>query len=470
LFLLISVLLVFASLASAQTPASSSPTDSAKPTPVAATPAASGQVSAPSTPTSPLTIHVGDADLTVGGFMDATAVTRSTDTTNGLGTSFGTIPFVTPSSSAANLSETRLSTQNSRVSLMATSKAGGASIKGYIEADFLGNAPTNLLVTSNANTLRMRLYWVQAMTGKFEFTAGQSWSFLTPGRNGLSPTPGDIFFSQDIDTNYQMGLVWGRTTQFRFVVHPSSQVSAGVSIENPEQYVGTAVTLPAAFASAELDNGSTTAANRYPDIIGKVAFDPKTGDTHQHIEFAALVRGFKTYDTTLFMTHTATGTGESVNANLELVKGVHVIANSFFSKGGGRYIANTNTPDFIVNSDSSLTLVKSRSFMGGAEIQAAPKTLLYGYYSEAKADQALTIDTNAKSIGFGVTGSTAANNLIQETTGGITQVFFKDSKIGAMQLMAQFSYVKRTPFSVPTGTPATAMAKMFFINIRYVLP
>ena len=31
----------------------------------------------------------------------------------------------------------------------------------------------------------------------FEFLAGQSWSLMTPNRNGLSPAPGDLFYSQD---------------------------------------------------------------------------------------------------------------------------------------------------------------------------------------------------------------------------------------------------------------------------------
>jgi hypothetical protein len=476
-FLLMPVVLAFASVASAQTPVSTSSTDGATPAatatpPPAPTPAPVGQTSSTSTPTSPLAIHVGDADLLIGGFMDATSVTRSTTTGNGLGTSFGSIPFLTQSSSTANLPETRLSTQNSRLTLMGTSKAGSFAIKGYMEVDFLGNAPTNLVVTSNANTLRMRLYWVQATNSKFEFLAGQSWSMMTPGRNGISPAPGDIFFSQDVDTNYQSGLVWGRTTSYRLVAHPSKEVSAGVSFENPEQYVGSAVTLPAKFASAEVDNGSNSAAsNRYPDIIGKIAFDPTTGKTHQHIEFSGLFRGFKTYDTTAFTTHTATGKGGSLNVNLEPVKNLHLVFNSFFSKGGGRYIANTNIPDFIVNADSSMTLVTSHSLMGGVEVQATPKTLIYGYYSDVKANQAIAFDLNGTTpIGFGITGATSANNEVQESTGGLTQTFFKDAKIGGMQLMAQFSYVKRTPFSVPTGTPATANSKMFFLNIRYILP
>jgi hypothetical protein len=402
--------------------------------------------------------------------MDATAVMRSTDTGNGLGTSFGSIPF--SNAPTGNLSETRFSTQNSRISLTATSKAGSAAIKGYLEADFLGNAATSLLVTSNSNTLRMRLYWVQAMMGGFEFMAGQSWSMLTPGRNGISPVPGDIFFSQDVDTNYQMGLTWGRTTQFRFIAHPSKMIAAGVSFENPEQYIGGVVTLPAAFNAALVDNGANTSTpNLIPDIIGKVAFDPQTGSTHQHIEFAGLFRQYKTFDAPTNTKPTATGEGGSVNVNLEAVKGLHFIFNGFFSKGGGRYIANTSIPDFIIGANSTMSLVTSKSLMGGAEIQAAPKTLIYGYYSQAIANQATTIDPgNGKSVGYGVTGQAGANNKIQESTAGLTQVFFRDPKIGAMQMMVQFSYLKRTPFSVPAGTPATAIGKMLFVNIRYVLP
>jgi hypothetical protein len=236
--------------------------------------------------------------------------------------------------------------------------------------------------------------------------------------------------------------------------------------------VGSAVTLPAKFASAEVDNGSNSATpNRYPDVIGKIAFDPMTCKTHQHFEFSGVFRGFKTYDTNTFMTHTATGKGGSINVNLEPVKNLHFVFNSFFSTGGGRYIANENIPDFIVNADSSMTLVKARSLSGGLEVQATPKTLIYGYYSAVHADQAVGLDLNGTTpIGFGIANATAANNDVTESTGGLTQTFFKDAKIGGMQLMAQFSYVQRTPFSVPTGTPATANSKMFFLNIRYILP
>jgi hypothetical protein len=422
----------------------------------------------PPAPTSPLSIHIGDADLTIGGFMDATVITRSTNTGTGIGTSFGTIPF--GNTPQGNLEETRFSAQNSRVTLQATSKVAHANLKGYLEADFLGNAPANLNVTSNSNTLRMRLYWAQFTAGRFEFLAGQSWSMLTPGRNGISPMPGDLFYSQDIDTNYQMGLTWGRTPGFRFIAHASDIVSAGVAIENPQQYVGSAVALPAAFPAAEVDaTGNAATPNPYPDIIGKVAIDPKAGGLHQHVEAAVVIRGYKTFNPTTNATASSTGTGFSANAVIAPVRNLRVVATSFFSNGGGRYIANTNLPDFVVNGDQSVSLVKSRSFIVGPEV-TVKNTLVYGYYSWSQADANVTADLNGRLIGFGVPGSNAANHKLTEPTVGITQTFFRDPKIGGMQLMLQFARVERTPFSVPTGTPSKARTNMLYVNVRYVLP
>jgi hypothetical protein len=449
----------------------------------------------PATPDSPLAVHVGSADFLIGGFMDMTSITRSTNTGNGIGTSFGTIPF--SNAAAGNLSETKFSAQNSRISLQVTSKWGPASIKGYLETDFLGNAPNGLNVTSNSNTLRMRLYWVQFISGKFEFLAGQSWSMMVPGRDQISPMPGDLFYSQDVDTNYQMGLTWGRTPGFRFITHATDNITAGLGLENPEQYIGSAVTLPSTFPATEVDAGSVTTnvPNPYPDIIGKVAFDfPSSGfvsppppgtpvvvnqsprpssNLHQHIEAAVLIRGFKTFNQATDTSYSSTAIGGSVSAVLQPVKAVRVIATTFFSNGGGRYIANTNIPDFIVNPDASLNLVHSRSFIAGTEIQAAPKSLVYGYYSQAHADAQTTPDTTAKGqplIGFGVPGSAASNNKILEGTFGLTQTFFRDPKVGGIQLMFQYSYLKRTPFSVPAGAPTDAHLNMVYINVRYLLP
>jgi hypothetical protein len=444
--------------------------------------AARAQTPAPPAPTSPLAIHVGDADLLLGGFLDLTSITRSTATGNGIGTNFSNFPFTTTPAGAVNptgnLSETRFSAQNSRLSLQATSKAGSLGLKGYIEADFLGNTAQNLNITSNSNALRMRLFWVQATKGKFEFLGGQSWTLFTPNRNGLSPLPGDLYYSQDVDTNYQMGLTWGRTPQFRFVMHASDTITAGVSIENPEQYTGSAVVLPAAFPAGEVNTGSGSSVvgsssptpNVVPDVIGKIAFDPKIGSTHQHIEAAVVFSTFRTLNPTTDTTYKKEGYGASLNAVIEPVKNFKLVATNVFSQGAGRYIANTNIPDFIVNSDFSMSTVKSWSGIYGPEIQAGSKSLFYGYYSIAQADQTLTADTSGATIGYGVNGSQTPNHRIEEATIGLTQTFFRDPKIGGMQLMLQFSRLQRNPFSVPPGTPANARLNMFYVNVRYLLP
>jgi hypothetical protein len=453
------------------TPAAPTPAtpDPATPAPPAPAPPQQVTNTPTATPSSPLALHIGDSDIAIGGFMDATAVIRSINTGTGLGSSFGTIPF--SNTPQGQLTEARLSAQNSRITLAATSKYKDIALKGYIEADFLGQGPTNQFVTSNSNTLRMRLYWVQTMMNKFEFLAGQSWSLITPGRNGISPNPGDIFYSQDVDTNYQMGLTWGRVNGFRFVYHPNKAVAVAAAFENPQQYVGSATTLPAAFPGAIVDNGSNTATpNLYPDIILKGSWDPVTKKTKQHFDVAEVIRGFKTTDAAGQNADTATGTGTALTANLEVIKNLHFIATGFFSKGGGRYIANTNIPDFIVNSDSSISLVKSHSYIVGVEDQMMAKTLLYFYYSQAHADSNTTTDIGGKAIGYGVAGQAAANKDISEFSVGVTQVFFRDAKIGGLQTMIQYSYLKRTPYSVAAAAPTEAKANMVFLNFRYILP
>ncbi len=85
------------------------------------------------------------------------------------------------------------------------------------------------------------MYWVDVAKGKWEILGGQTWSLITPGRTGISPLPGNIFYSQDTDVNYQAGLVWGRIPEFRFVYHPSNKAAIAFALDNQEQYWGGSV-------------------------------------------------------------------------------------------------------------------------------------------------------------------------------------------------------------------------------------
>src|SRR5208337_3972160 len=107
------------------------------PTTIAANSNAAGD-----TETSPLQLHIGSATLMPVGFMDFTSVFRSKTAGGNIGTSFGSIPYATVTSGTtpyqANLTELRLSMQNSRIGFRADADVAGFHVLGYMEADFLG--------------------------------------------------------------------------------------------------------------------------------------------------------------------------------------------------------------------------------------------------------------------------------------------------------------------------------------------
>ena len=434
----------------------------------AAAPVAPEKPAEAKTKSSPLSFRIGDSEFTPGGFMDMTSVVRTTNVGSGIGTSFGGIPF--SNTAAGKNSENRFSAQNSRLTLKITSKVFNTDVTGYLESDFLGNAPANLNVSSNANTLRMRVYWVDLMKGKWEVLGGQSWSMLTPGRTGISPNPSDLL-TPDIDTNYQAGLVWTRAPQFRVVYHATKDLALGFALENPQQYIGTAVTVPS-FVGAQLDaNATTSTPNLHPDIQAKIAYDARSGKRQVfHIEASGVFRTFRITRPDLTKS-TIYGGGGSINAIVEPVKNFRLFATTFYSSGGGRYIFGL-APDVVVRANGDLSPVHSGSGIGGIELQPTPKLLLYGYFSAVYIGKNWGVPASGTALlGYGFPGSASSNNrVIDEWTGGFTYTFWKDAKYGALQLMNQYSYLTRTPWATPATGPANAHTNMIFTNLRYQLP
>ena len=184
-----------------------------------------------------------------------------------------------------------------------------------------------------------------------------------------------------------------------------------------------------------------------------------------------LVRGFSTYSPASDRTFSATGTGFSVSGVFEPVKDVRLIGTTLVSDGGGRYMIGhaSQAPDFMVNPDASITTIGATSGMFGVEAQVKPPTMLFGYYGTVRIDREVASDAG-RDIGYGIPGAMAANRAIDETTVGVNHAFFREPRYGSMQLIVQYSYVKRTPWSVPDGTSASAHAHMFYVTARYVLP
>ncbi len=418
----------------------------------------------------PLFFRIGNAEFTPGGFLDFTSVYRSTNVGSGIGTSFGSIPL--NSTPSGQLGETRFSAQNSRITLKVTARPGKESVTGYVESDFLGALPPNGNVTSNSNSLRMRLYWVDVQRGKWEVLGGQSWSLLTPNRVGVSPVPSDIFYSQDMDTNYQVGLTWSRDPQLRLIYHANSNWTAGVSIENPQQFTGSAVVFPSSFytATGQFDTGSNPATpNQRPDIIGKLAFDGRAGGRSAHIELAGLSRGFHTISPG-GTKYTRNGYGSSLNGNFELWKNLHLIFTSFLSQGGGRYIFGLG-PDVIVRPDGSLSPVRAGSAIVGFEHQVTPSSMWYAYYGGAYFWRNFGVQPSGQYVGFGFPGSSlGANRAVQEGTIGLIRTFWKNPNYGALQLITQYSYLTRNPWSLPAGANENPRTHMAYVDLRYVLP
>jgi hypothetical protein len=440
---------------------------------------------------SPLSISLGNTTLTPLGFLDMTYFTRTTNVGSGIGTNFAGIPFNT--SAGYHLDETNFSAQNSRIGFRVDSDFMGAKVLGYLEADFLfNNDATSFQITSNSAGLRLRNYFVDVQKNGFEVLGGQDWSFLTPNRKGLSPVPSDIFYTQNMDTNYQVGLIWTRQPQFRFIMHPTDNFAFGLSLENPQQYIGggagaTIVTLPANLTSlsSQFQSGNSTTGipNLFPDIIVKGAYDAHPGDRTLHVEAAALITGFKDYVTmgtkapAVAGSHTAVGYGGEFNTNLELFKGFRLVENAYASVGGGRYIFGM-APDLIVRPDGSIAPAHSYSTLDGIEAQVAKNTLLTAYYGGAYVAREVAFDPTATGstlqtpvyAGWGYQGSTGFNRYIQEATFGWVQTLWKNSNYGALALINQYSYLWREPWSAPNGAPKQTHSNMVYIDLRYTLP
>lgn len=460
--------------ASAAGPADSSAT-APDPAPAPAPAPAPPQDNAPK---APLQIQLGNITIQPIGFMDATAVWRSVDAGSGIGSSFGSIPFNTATTS--KLDEFRFSIQNSRLGFRVDGNWKGWRFIGYNEFDFLGQSGSTALgVTNGAFVPRIRLYWIDARKDKFEFLAGQSWSLLTPNRVGLSALPSDLFYSQVMDVNYVIGLTWTRQTGVRFLYHPNAKVALGLSLENPDQYMGGSggggqIVLPSALSAiggAQLDN--TTAAvlstpNVAPDIIAKVAFD---STSRVHFEVAGIDRTFKVVNPTSLVGFTKEGVGGSVNGNFAVAKNFRLITNNFWSDGGGRYLFG-NAPDVIVRSNGSLSPIHSGGFVEGFESQVSPKLMVWGYYGNVYVGRDVALDANGTSlIGWGYHGSAnSQDRSIQEFTAGFTQTAWKDPRYGALSFIYQYEYLTRDPWYVATGAPKNAHDNTLYFDVRYTLP
>jgi hypothetical protein len=431
----------------------------------------------PDTNAVPPYIRLGSVCITPIGFMDATFVWRDKNAASGIGSNFGSVPY--NNTVNGKLSEARFSPQNSRIGFRVDGNWKGVHFIGYNEFDFLGTSGSNALtVTNGAFVPRLRLYWVDARKGPFEFLAGQSWSMLTPNRRGISPLPGDLFYSQVMDVNYMAGLTWTRQPGFRVLLHAGNTFTWGFSVENPDQYIGgsgggSTVVLPSAYTAlsgTQLDAGSVVngVPQLTPDFITKIAWDPTA---RFHAEAAGVLSTFKIVNPNNLTTatySTTEGAGVQVGLNGEIFKGFRLITTNFWGDGEGRYLFG-QAPDVAVNVNGNLSALHAGGTVDGFEARAG-KFLIFGYYGGIYIGKDVLIDANGKPVGYGYTGSSnSQNKAIQEITGGFNETVWANPRYGAINLIGQYEYLTRNPWYIGTGPDATHDNTIYF-DVRYTLP
>jgi hypothetical protein len=448
----------------------------------------------------PLSIKIGGAEFTPGGFIDLTGIFRSTNAgTSSLGTSFPTLPFKN-TLPQGQLSEFRFTGQGTRLSMKVDANPSKTTaVTGYFESDFNGYEPPNSDISTQGSSFRIRLAWAQIRHDKWELLTGQSWTLLTPTRVGLSPAPENVFTGLRLDTSYLAGLVFDRQPGIRFTYHLTDRWQFAVAAENPECFVPSSVVFPTDgatnFFSSQCDNGSsstsaasaatnTSSPNLHPDIIAKTAFDWYVGDGKLfHIDAGGIARSFKAYSNlvTPAATNTITGGGGQFDLNFEVLKGFHLIGNSFYGDGVGRYIGGLG-PDIVIRPNGTLSAVHGGSGVAGFEWQATPNFLVDSYYSGAYFWRNFDITTKALGTpcgpggtdfctGFGFVGSANTNNKsYQEATVGFIPTIWSSPNYGKLQVITQFSYVVRAPWYVPVDSPKNAHAFISYVNLRYIIP
>ena len=216
------------------------------PLPGEATPAQalSLQADEAKSPKEPMAFRYKGLTLTPGGFLEGTMLVRARNENADIANSYSAIPL--DGSSNARLTEFRGTSRNSMFSLLAQGTEGSTKLKGYVEADFLGAAPTANYVESNSWTPRLRQLWVQLdRPSGWTLTIGQTWSLLTTNEQGIA-TLSELRPATE-DGAYVVGFTWTRQRAFRVTKNFNNKLWAAFAVESPETTYSAAFVPPTSW-------------------------------------------------------------------------------------------------------------------------------------------------------------------------------------------------------------------------------
>jgi len=438
--------------------------------------------------------HFKGLTLTPGGFLEGTMLVRTRNENADIANNYSAIPL--NGSSNAELSEFRGTARNSEFSLLFQATTGSTKLKGYVETDFLGAAPTANYVESNSWTPRLRQLWVEVdRPSGWTITAGQTWSLLTTNEKGIA-TLSELRPSTE-DGQYVVGFTWTRQRAFRASKNVNNKIWTAFAVEEPETTYSAAFVPPNIMGLNTSQNASTGvnllpflanysngfSTNLAPDLLAKVAFEPGWG----HFEIKTVGRFFRdrlaSTATTTGHTNTTEGYGVGFGALMPFVnKKLEVPLEGLLGQGIGRY-GSSGLPDATLSpTTGELRPLREARIMGGLVYHRSNRLDLYTYGGDEYVGRYGFISPTGTAAGYGsplvsYTGCTneialntcsGPNRNIYEATVGYWYRLFR-SESGRIEQGNQVVYIHRDLWSgigrTPQGSDIVA-----FTSLRFYLP
>ncbi|HUZ13718.1 MAG TPA: hypothetical protein VMU93_12815 [Caulobacteraceae bacterium] len=444
--------------------------------------------------------------VTLGGFSAFETIYRSRNDVADIGSNYSKIPYL--DQATAHEDETRFSARQSRLSLLVQGDIDPTTHAAfYGEFDFLGAGQTANSNESNSYQPRIRQVYgtVDWDDLGLHVLAGQTWSLATMNGHGITPRAEDI--PPTIEAQYVPGFVWARQPQLRVAWDYHRQLWVAVSAENPQTTfagaeTGAALLAPGVSANVAnagvslLNNQVAYSDNRYPDVIGKVAFEPMLwGGQPLHLEVFGIWRDY--YDRVAYAVGNSLGapagaadrqaSGGGVGGGFTFTVVPHRIdvQGSFLTgKGVGRY-GSGQLPDAVEAADGAPVPIGETMFLVGGTLHATPALDLYAYYGQERESRAALEKLGPALFGYGnpnaVLGSgcfaegascSPDTQQIDQITAGLWQRVYS-GRFGFVRVGVQYSHTSLTAFSgfataslAARVTPATS-DDMVFTSFRY---
>ncbi len=458
----------------------------------------------------PDTIHFKGITLSpTGSFLAAETVYRQRAIGGDVNTQFTGLPL--NYADQGQYSEFYGTGRQSRVALQAVGKVNpDLTVGGYYEADWLSAGVTSNNNQSNSYTMRQRQLWAQAHWNSLTFTGGQMWSLATEDTK-LTQNKSEIL-PQTIDAQYVAGFVWARQYGFRISKDFGKTMSLAVAAENP-QILGIAghglptnLIIGSPGNSGGLYNAGGTSAganlanyasNVAPDIIAKLAFEPKLG----HFEVFGIGRFFRARiypnaPASSVGAYNDITTGGGIGGSMRIPtfhKHLDVGLKGLWGDGTGRYGSST-IADLTLRPDAQLALIHNFSALGTLDYHVTPRLDVYANYGGDYVGRRYFMTSPTKAVGYGsylnvetgcntepvpgttITGYTPGSQAnctadtkdVQEFTAGYWYNFYS-GPMGRIRQGIQYAYFQRNIWS-GIGTTPEGTNNMIFTSFRYYLP